>query len=60
MQNEIDNLTKNFSSYERIHKIVLISDPFSLEGGELTPSLKVKRKIVEEKYAAQIDALYEI
>jgi long-chain acyl-CoA synthetase len=60
IQNEIDLLTEEYSSYERIQKIVLVSEPFSIESGELTPSLKVKRKVVEKKFASQIDALYEI
>jgi len=60
IQNEIDMLTENYSSYERIQKIVMVSEPFSQESGELTPSLKVKRKVVEEKYTSQIDELYKI
>jgi long-chain acyl-CoA synthetase len=60
LQKEIDLLTEDLSSYERIQKIVLVSTPFSQETGELTPSLKVKRKVVEEKYALQIDELYKM
>jgi long-chain acyl-CoA synthetase len=60
LQNEIDLLTEDFSSFERIQKILLVATPFSIESGELTPSLKVKRKVVEEKYASQIDELYKI
>jgi len=60
IQNEIDMLTENFSSFERIQKILLVSEPFSQETGELTPSLKVKRKVVEDKYSEQIDELYRI
>jgi long-chain acyl-CoA synthetase len=60
IQNEIDLLTEDYSSYERIQKIVLVAEPFSIESGELTPSLKVKRKVVEEKFASQIDGLYKI
>jgi long-chain acyl-CoA synthetase len=60
IQNEIDLLTEEYSSYERIQKIVLVSEAFSQETGELTPSLKVKRKVVEEKYAKQIDELYDL
>jgi long-chain acyl-CoA synthetase len=59
IQNEIDMLTEEYSSFERIQKILLVPGPFSLETGELTPSLKVKRKVVEEKYAKQIDEMYE-
>jgi long-chain acyl-CoA synthetase len=60
IQNEIDMLTEDYSSFERIQKILLVSGPFSLETGELTPSLKVKRKVVENRYAKQIDELYEM
>ncbi|MCK4754890.1 MAG: long-chain fatty acid--CoA ligase, partial [Calditrichia bacterium] len=60
LQNEIDLLTEDFSSFERIQKFILVSEPFSIESGELTPSLKVKRKVVEENYATQIDALYKM
>ncbi len=60
LKNEIDLLTEDLSSYERIQKFLLVSEPFSLESGELTPSLKVKRKVVEENYASQIDALYKM
>jgi long-chain acyl-CoA synthetase len=60
IQNEIDMLTEDYSSFERIQKILLVPGPFSLESGELTPSLKVKRKVVEEKFAEQIDELYKI
>lgn len=60
LQNEIDLLTEDFSSYERVQKFILVSEPFSLESGELTPSFKVKRKVVEENYASQIDALYKM
>jgi long-chain acyl-CoA synthetase len=60
LQNEIDLLTEDFSSFERIQKFILVSEPFSIESGELTPSLKVKRKVVEENYASQIDALYKM
>ncbi len=60
LQNEIDLLTEDFSSFERIQKFILVSEPFSIESGELTPSLKVKRKVVEENYASQIDVLYKM
>jgi len=60
LRKEIDLLTEDFSSFERIQKFLVISTPFSQETGELTPSLKVKRKVVEEKYASQINDLYKI
>ena len=60
IQTEIDHLMSDFASYERIKKFLLISDPFSQEAGELTPSLKTKRKTIEKNYAQQIDQLYAI
>ncbi len=59
IQSEIDRLTEMFASYERIKKFCLISTLFSEQGGELTPSLKIKRRVVEEKYGDQIEAMYQ-
>ena len=39
-------------------KFEILPHDFSQEGGELTPSMKVKRNVVADKYAAQVDALY--
>ena len=44
--------------YQTIKKIQLLSSVFSVDGGELTPTLKVKRDVVNEKYAKEIDAFY--
>ena len=46
------------SRFETIKKFAVVPHDFSVEGGELTPSLKVRRKPVEQKYAALIEALY--
>ncbi len=59
IQNEVDKLTEQFASFERIKKISLIPEMFTQEGGELTPSLKIKRRVVEEKYGEQIEAIYQ-
>jgi long-chain acyl-CoA synthetase len=55
---EIDKATSNFASYERIKKIAVLDRDFEIGTGEMTPSLKVKRNIVQEKYKALLDALY--
>lgn len=49
---------KQLASYETIKKIRVIGRDFSIEGGELTPTLKVKRKVVSEMYKDVIDGLY--
>lgn len=60
INNEVQAANSECASYETIKKFILIAQPFSLESGELTPSLKVKRKIVEKNYAQEIDALYKV
>ncbi|MFA9413022.1 MAG: long-chain fatty acid--CoA ligase, partial [Deltaproteobacteria bacterium] len=44
--------------YQTIKKIHILPTVFSVDGGELTPTLKVKRNIVNEKYASEIAAFY--
>ena len=56
---EIDRSTPHLASYEKVKKIALLGRDFELEREELTPTLKVKRNKVEEKYKDLIDALYK-
>lgn len=56
---EVDRNTPNLASYEKIKKIALLEREFEIEKGELTPSFKVKRSIIEEKYKDLIDSLYK-
>lgn len=55
----IKELIKDLPSYEQIKKFALLPEEFSTETGELTPSLKVRRKVVQEKYAEIIGGLFE-
>lgn len=59
IKGEIDRTTPNLSPYERIKRIALLDRDFEIGEGEMTPSLKVRRNIVEQKYREIIDALYE-
>jgi long-chain acyl-CoA synthetase len=52
-------LTSDLAQFERIKKVALLPREFTLEAGELTPTLKVKRRVVEQKYKDVIDRLYE-
>ena len=56
---EVNRSTPNLASYERVKKIVLLEKDFEVETGEITPTLKVKRNIVEQKYKPLIDPLYK-
>jgi long-chain acyl-CoA synthetase len=58
MQRQITGLTPDLAQYERVKKVALLEKEFTIEGGELTPTLKVKRRVVDEKYRDTIDALY--
>jgi long-chain acyl-CoA synthetase len=49
----------DLASYETPKKILLLENDFTIENGDLTPTLKVRRRIVEKKYQRQIDALYQ-
>jgi long-chain acyl-CoA synthetase len=59
IQRQIDALTPNLAKYERIKKIALLENEFTIEGGELTPTLKVKRRVIDEKYRDVIEKLYQ-
>jgi long-chain acyl-CoA synthetase len=58
VQGAIDRANADLAQVEKVKKFTILPQPFSIEGGELTPTLKVKRKVVSEKYAAPIDAMY--
>jgi long-chain acyl-CoA synthetase len=57
-EKELTKFQKKLANYEKVRKFALLEKPFTLENGEITPSLKVKRKIVEEKYSHLIDEMY--
>ena len=58
IQEQVDRSAPNLASYEKVKKIALLDKEFEIEKGEITPTLKVKRNIVEEKYKGIIDAMY--
>ncbi len=57
-QQRIDELQKDLSPYEQVKKIVLLPAEFTIETGELTSSLKIKRRVVAEQYNAEIESMY--
>jgi long-chain acyl-CoA synthetase len=58
IQAEIDRVNKKFARVEQIKKFFLLDTQLSAEDEELTPTMKLKRKLVQQKYADQIDAMY--
>jgi long-chain acyl-CoA synthetase len=55
---DIEEHSKDLAPFERIKKIRLLDREFSIESGEMTPSLKIKRNVVEKRYKEIIDSLY--
>jgi len=55
---EIRRLNQHFGRYSQVKKFVLLKEEWSIAGGELTPTLKLKRRQVLKKYAKEIESLY--
>ena len=55
---EINRLSEGLASFEQVKKIAVVTAAFTIESGELTPTMKVKRRVVAERYADLIEALY--
>ena len=54
-----DEVNKSLAKYETVKQFAILPRDLSVDEGELTPSLKVKRKVVEKKYAGLLDKMYE-
>jgi long-chain acyl-CoA synthetase len=58
MQRQVDSLTEDLAKFERVKCVALLENELTIDGGELTPTLKVKRRVIDEKYRDVIDRLY--
>lgn len=58
VQQDIASLTSSLTDYERIRRVALLPNEFTIDGGELTPTLKVKRRVIDERFADTIESLY--
>ena len=58
LESRVEERQKNLASYEKIKKITLLSEPFTMESRELTDTLKLRRPVVARNYAVQIEAMY--
>jgi long-chain acyl-CoA synthetase len=59
MKAEVGRLTRELADYEKVKKVALLPGEFTVDGGELTPTLKVRRRVVEQKYNDLIESLYK-
>jgi long-chain acyl-CoA synthetase len=58
-ERQVAGLTAGLAQFEKVKKIALLEDELTVEGGELTPTLKVMRRAIDEKYRDAIDKIYD-
>lgn len=58
VQKDITAITAHLTDYERVRRVALLPEEFSIDKGEMTPTLKVKRPVIDKKYGQLIDDLY--
>jgi long-chain acyl-CoA synthetase len=58
-QGIVDDLNGNLARFEKLKKVLLVADEFSAENGTLTASMKLRRRVVTERYRRQIEEMYE-
>jgi long-chain acyl-CoA synthetase len=56
---EVENVNANLGNWEQLKKIKLLPELFSIEGNELTPTLKLKRKVILEKHSQAYNEIFE-
>jgi long-chain acyl-CoA synthetase len=54
----VDRLNQDLASYEQIKRFTILPDEFTVESGELTPTLKMKRNVIESRYKEIVDSMY--
>ena len=58
IEQQVEEVNRDLAGVETIKRFTILPGELSIEGGELTPTMKIKRRVVHEKYAPQIEALY--
>jgi long-subunit acyl-CoA synthetase (AMP-forming) len=58
LEKQVEEVNKTLARYETIKRFIILPEELSIEGGELTPTMKLKRRVIYEKYANEIERLY--
>jgi long-subunit acyl-CoA synthetase (AMP-forming) len=58
VEKQVEEINRGLARYEQVKKIALVSKELSVETGELTPTLKLKRRVILERHQEAIEALY--
>jgi len=58
IQAKIDQVNQSLARVEQVKKFAILERPFAIDTGELTPTMKLKRKVIAQKYAREIEAMY--
>ena len=59
IKTRIDTLQQTFAAYEQIKRFTLLPEPFTIDKGELTNTLKIRRQVLLKNYSEEIDKMYE-
>jgi long-chain acyl-CoA synthetase len=59
LEKDLSQFQKKLANYERVRRFKILDKPFTIENGEMTPSLKLKRKVIEERYKDLVDDMYK-
>lgn len=59
IMNDINRVQRDLAKYERVRRIYVVPEPFTVENGMMTPTLKIKRAVVEKQYEQEITSMYE-
>jgi long-chain acyl-CoA synthetase len=54
----VNEVNQNLARFEKLKRVLLVADEFSADNGALTPTMKLRRRVIEERYRSQIDDLY--
>ncbi len=60
IQSQIDTVNQSLARVEQVKKFAILPKPFGIDTGELTPTMKLKRKVIAQMYAREIDAMYAV